>query len=424
MKSLFQGLLMDELPRTITDAFEVCRKLGIRYLWVDSVCIVQDDPADKAAEMGKMASIFRNALVTICAASGASCKDGFLNERRPYDCTVGPPVKLSFSLPDERVGSVLAEPLAWIGRPGRREAIQKRAWTLQEYLLSGRILWFGSQQLRWICNESQHIDGGDSSHETHMPSPFNRATESANTWHDWYEMLADYSMRSMKRPEDKLSAFAGIADEYSLRLKSFLFSNEYFAGIWRVEFPIHLLWYVKGEKRYPRPAYRAPSWSWASVDGPIAIDIEHQNSYRDSLELLEINAQPTYPENKFGAVVSGFLRCKGYLLSGHLTRLHWAGTEFSVKGKLGTLTAEMHFDVWNGMDSMPTELEEVYCIIVRSSEFNYCGGLVLKPTEDNGGAFRRVGMWYSWDSKEGGGEYAPVSEQLFRRLEKIEIKII
>lgn len=424
MKSLFQGLPIDQLPRTLTDAFEVCGKLGIRYLWVDSVCIIQDDPADKAIEVGNMASVFRSALITICAASGASCKDGFLNERTPYECTVGPPVALGFSGPGEKIGSVLAEPLAWIGRPGRREPIQKRAWTLQEYLLSGRILWFGSQQLRWICRERQYKDGGHCSHEMRMPLLFNRSTKPRRTWHDWYGMLADYTQRTLKRPEDKLSAFAGIADEYSLGPQNLSSSQEYYAGLWHSEFATHLLWYMRGDTRYRRPAYRAPSWSWASVDGPIAIDLEHQRSYADSLEILEINSQPTFPENKFGAVVSGFLRCRSYLLNGRLTRLHWAGTEFSVKGKLGTLTAEMHFDTWNGMDAMPTDLEKVYCMVARSSERNHCGGLVLKPSDESCGIFRRVGMWYSWDSQRGGGEYAPVSKRLFQRLERIEIKII
>jgi len=71
------------LPKTISDAVEVCRKVGIRYLWVDALCIIQDDESDKLDQIAKMGSIYKNSTVTIVAASTENVTDGFLSNGKP-----------------------------------------------------------------------------------------------------------------------------------------------------------------------------------------------------------------------------------------------------------------------------------------------------------------------------------------------------
>jgi hypothetical protein len=71
------------LPRTVQDAIFTTRQLGLQYLWVDSLCIVQDSTDDKASEIANMGEIFRNATITILAARAKTCNEGFLQDRQP-----------------------------------------------------------------------------------------------------------------------------------------------------------------------------------------------------------------------------------------------------------------------------------------------------------------------------------------------------
>jgi hypothetical protein len=76
------GIPASELPKSLGNAIIATRKLGLRYLWIDSLCIVQDDKKDKAEEISEMPQIYQNAYVTISAASAANCHDGFLHVRK------------------------------------------------------------------------------------------------------------------------------------------------------------------------------------------------------------------------------------------------------------------------------------------------------------------------------------------------------
>jgi hypothetical protein len=147
------GIPFGDLPATINDAISVCRRVGIEYLWVDALCIIQDDPLDQAVEIAKMPNIYGNASFTIAAARSHSAFEGFLHARFPI-----PPTSfiLPYRCPDGQIGSItLLNNLDLNLSP---EPIDERGWTLQERLLSSRTIEFGSRQTRWICQESDYED--------------------------------------------------------------------------------------------------------------------------------------------------------------------------------------------------------------------------------------------------------------------------
>jgi hypothetical protein len=125
-----------DMPATIRDAVAVTRNLGIRYLWVDAVCIAQGDEADKTREIKAMGQIYKNAMGTIAAASSPSVKSGFLEDREINKF----PVPLS--LPGSGYGTL------WIRTEPQSsrdfEPLDKRGWDFQESLLSSRVLYYGS----------------------------------------------------------------------------------------------------------------------------------------------------------------------------------------------------------------------------------------------------------------------------------------
>lgn len=133
------------IPRTIVDAVTVAHELGVRYLWVDAFCIIQDSSEDKAREISRMRTIVSNAYITIVAASANHVSEGFLHRRKPK-----PLVDLPFVCPDRSLGTMTIslpnlEPLTAAWPP------DTRAWCLEERLLSQRLLLFSGHTPEYEC---------------------------------------------------------------------------------------------------------------------------------------------------------------------------------------------------------------------------------------------------------------------------------
>ena len=124
------------LPKTIQDSVTVCRRLAIRYLWIDSLCIVQDDTPEKSFEIAQMPHIYRNARLTIAAARARTVREGFLHHR-----TATEHIQDIFELP--YCGPGADGSITLFRTELGPEPIDERAWTLQERLLSPRTLEFG-----------------------------------------------------------------------------------------------------------------------------------------------------------------------------------------------------------------------------------------------------------------------------------------
>lgn len=139
------------LPKTVKDAIQVTSRLGIKYIWVDALCIIQDSPNDKVLELSQMAEIYWNSALTIFVASASCAENGFFKylERLHQDFT---PIEIHLSIGDSQQFSIL---LGKTINPNRYEnAIYSRAWPFQEQLLSPRLLFFECGGVFWECLES------------------------------------------------------------------------------------------------------------------------------------------------------------------------------------------------------------------------------------------------------------------------------
>lgn len=133
----------DALPPSFRDAVRVTRALGIRYLWIDSLCIVQDDPDDWCVEAGRMEDVFSQAYCTIAASSAVSSLIGFLDHRRRREAIKlttpgGEPFYLAEEFDDFRADV-------------ENSVLSSRGWVLQERVLSRRTIYFTSTQVYWEC---------------------------------------------------------------------------------------------------------------------------------------------------------------------------------------------------------------------------------------------------------------------------------
>ncbi|KAI4139242.1 MAG: hypothetical protein L6R39_006398 [Caloplaca ligustica] len=315
----FKDIPYRKLPKTFQDAISVARGLGIYYIWIDSLCIIQREESltDWKREAAKMDQVYSHAILNI-SATGASDGSKGLFFPRSADTMELLEIQLDWTIREKFSHQYTVLDYDYWKRLVVDEPLIRRAWVVQERLLAPRVLHFGSTQLFWECEL-------DASEQFPMGPPpvlvrsdqqnlFKRFDEIAMQFTDshhpapahavWTRALASYTHASLTKSTDKLIAIAGIASELSPKI-----SDGYIAGLWKEHMATELLWYVDIDTMGIRQKqYHAPSFSWASVDGAVVPGEWQQNDI-----LIEVQEACASPEtsNPFGSVESGFVRIRG-----------------------------------------------------------------------------------------------------------------
>ncbi|KAJ3543652.1 hypothetical protein NM208_g3456 [Fusarium decemcellulare] len=276
---------LGSLDQSIQDAIFVTRRLGFRYLWIDALCIIQDSDADKSHELKHMATIYKNATITLAAGTAENASDGFLGSVPNKPETYLPEHKFSIPMENDEIGTVYLSHEPYVPK----HPLDQRGWTLQEYLLSSRMLIFSDYELLWQCKEVElrSVTGGIRGLEyqqpiQHLPwtvfddeiEPY-FGTQDLEKFYLWTTIVLQYTKRNLRYSTDRLRAITGISTELEA-----LWRDSLIYGHWKKWFVPLLAWYKpENAKVENRCLARAPSWSWASVEGEIA--------YEDPLEVQD-----------------------------------------------------------------------------------------------------------------------------------------
>jgi hypothetical protein len=284
-------IAMEDLSQTFRDAVQMTRRLGVRYLWIDSLCILQGDEDDWAKESMCMSAIYGNSYCTLAALGSADNNKGLCQVSNMAE-SIGSFVDLRFEHQQERPVNIRIfeqhQPRGWQqAYDGDCDALRAsdyskqfsplrfRAWTLQEKELSLRTIHFGRDQLLWECCEMK-ATAQRPWKEKNMGSfdtsrMLLRNVEGGNQrtmrWH-WYALVQDFSCRSLTVNTDKLPALAGLARQYAACFPG----SRYVAGLWSTHLPVGLLWRTATSLSRRYTSYIAPTWSWASLDTSICFD--------------------------------------------------------------------------------------------------------------------------------------------------------
>ncbi|KAH8649401.1 heterokaryon incompatibility protein-domain-containing protein [Tricladium varicosporioides] len=285
--ALFHNTIpLNGLPRTFQDTLNISKRLGIRYVWIDALCIVQDDQKDWHKEASSMASIYERSAFTICVMNGMSSDSGFLSKRSQYHMIPsmkGLFVRLATGLKDaHRFGSRRL----YVSGDKPEAILLSRAWTFQEQLLSPRLLSFFDSEVIWSCNTSTVCECGNpwdlktgswepsslkyeygriqNENLTEIKIPTSIPMMINPDWRLWQKIVEQYSPRIVSFQKDRLWALSGIARTFSGRL------GNYHAGLWSDSILEGLEWKRLEDCFNPEPGHRLnlsiPTWSWASVD--------------------------------------------------------------------------------------------------------------------------------------------------------------
>ncbi|KAK0733049.1 heterokaryon incompatibility protein-domain-containing protein [Lasiosphaeria miniovina] len=267
LAQMLRGFAVDEMPAIYREAVVVAHMLGISYLWIDSLCIIQDDRDDWLREAAQMADIYSKCYLTIAATRAASNTETMHHDRNDYESLgitkTGRPYRLLSH------GNTSHPGVGMLYGEDRRFPLLTRGWIFQERLLSPRLLHFGPDELIWECQETmqcecQHARGLGLSKPGHAKLLANGTADELAL--SWRHLVEQYSVMRLTRNSDKLPAFSGVAKQFSERRPG----AKYLAGLWSASLVDDMLWYCnefnqKDLNTKPN-AWRAPSWSWAAVD--------------------------------------------------------------------------------------------------------------------------------------------------------------
>ncbi|KAI1742756.1 heterokaryon incompatibility protein-domain-containing protein [Xylaria scruposa] len=312
--ALLHGSVKESVfARTHREVFAIARSLGIQYVWIDALCIIQKNKKDWEAESKKMRQVYNNAYLTVLAGSSVDCRAGFLSDR--------PSPVQPFPIPlDDPCDGQQPFLFATLTRSHAEGPTRTRSWCFQESMLSRRLLIFGTEQLRFRCitgERSEHapliqMDGVRRTLDDHETPFFNPELQQLRAYpgdagvvrssvlEHWYVTLIEFTHRRFSNPHDVFAGISSIAQAAAPHLGG----SRYLAGLWERDLIRGLLWRPAAfgsELGEPgvltRPVERAPTWSWASVEG----GIDHLD-YEPNWEVPIIENQSPF---KSGAVPGG-----------------------------------------------------------------------------------------------------------------------
>ncbi|UNI17737.1 hypothetical protein JDV02_004059 [Purpureocillium takamizusanense] len=269
---LEHGILIDDLPQMMRDVVFLLRRLGILYVWIDCLCIVQDNKDDWQREAAAMALIYTNAELTVAASWCSTGGQSLFSDRSGNDFAEvdiahidGDPVFLRRVLPHFTWQDIAND---WFSGDSfidaeREWPLLSRGWVYQEQLLSRRMLHVTRSELIWECTGHMDCecgwyrasgDGGIVRSQVKQPV----------TSKSWGTVVDEYSKRELTFGTDKLPALAGVAHAFD---DSHGDLGRYCCGMWERDLQECFFW--RSTTTRSRPSSHMPSWSWASVSGNV-----------------------------------------------------------------------------------------------------------------------------------------------------------
>ncbi|TXC02237.1 hypothetical protein FocTR4_00014932 [Fusarium oxysporum f. sp. cubense] len=367
------GTPVKDLPATFRDAITVTNRLGLEYIWIDALCIIQLDAEDWSLHSVTMAKVYSYSAITLAAAASSDAHGGLFRERNPAGIN-GAKVNLKWPS-HELEGEFYLVPTDPWEKAVANSPLLKRAWVFQERLLSRGTVYFAHDMLYWECGElyaselypeagpwdlqyrykrfdvADRLPSGVQSVEdyrfkhvytellTRELNAEKTVTDEEMFLYVWASVVAQYSVGKLSKETDKLIAIDGVAEQ----LTSIVPREQYLKGLWKQEsLPLSLLWRTETEEEPPSTRV-APSWSWASVYTPVDFNFlfRAQTEPKVVTKVIDIITPDNEPESL------EISRPPALVLQGPLTEVRFRSASRSALGPLHSNWWKSHNTIRN-----------------------------------------------------------------------------
>ncbi|KAK8134791.1 HET-domain-containing protein [Apiospora sp. TS-2023a] len=395
----------DQLSKTFQDAVDICRRLDIRYIWIDSLCIIQegDGFADWKEQSVDLGRIYANAFVTIAATKS---KDG------TGGCYASRSLGHVEAWPIEEGKIYVREQMPYFkpGKIGMQQApLLSRGWVYQEMMLSPRVLHFCEQDISWGCRTEYKSESG--SNDAFVNGVGESSSEGKRYPTDmmsWYRSVNDYTRLALTKDKDRLPALAALAQKAAESRPG----DHYLAGLWQHTLLWDLLWqtesFLDGERPAARPEeWCGPSWSWASVKTRVKwvalLRFNAQDRPLTCTRLLAIDVEPD-GSRYLGQFRRAQISFRGPLLATTLGKLETMTTDYPDRDARLQLDESLSVHEFtpdctlpaSGADAVPREWPVfILPLMVGLARIYTILGPALWLREDRGGnknAYERIGL--------------------------------
>lgn len=386
LKDFQNRMEVEKLPLTFQHAIRLARHLDIRWLWIDALCIVQDDDEDWLIQSASMREIYAQAFCNISATASQNSSQGLFRSR---DMTQDWFSTATLNIEDlAESASCFVLDLSFWDRYVQQAPVNRRSWVLQERLLSRRVLHMCQDQIAFECRSLDRAESrpkglphyymlrgrlvtalnmkkmdaatGKQLRDLGLSRPHSSSGGSGDSklqemvsglqearwfyYENWKRIVEDYTKMDITYHKDRLIALSGIARRIRDQITSHGIKEDYIAGLWKGGLAGQLLWYVKpvGGDKQPladlRPKnrdneaeYRAPSFSWASVETdrgieygeltydipyrPLRAQLTNEDLKKDAIYIKDkiIRLAFKRKEDNFGIITDGYIVLKGVL---------------------------------------------------------------------------------------------------------------
>ena len=397
-----KGIPWSALPTTFQDAITVARKLELKFIWIDSLCIIQDNDDDWKEESSRMAAIYSHSHLNIAATGSSDGRGGCLSTRsieqtKSFMISPGPEdnwpiimVRPSFEVTHKQISDRRNS-----DRPDKKLVpLLSRAWVFQERHLAPRTLHFHPSEMIMECKTKFYCEcSGLNRLFSRESRPDLRLLDDKQVLNMWIEVVEEFSKMSLTHESDRLPALTGVATVFRNRLKC-----NYLAGLWSNDLQRGLLWDVTRYSESNRlRKLSTPSWSWASMsfpDGEAAIIFPagHDNGFRPDCRFTSFETDNS----------SGYLSVRGAVRSGIISLSEEEGSALIFDQDIGDLVKinllEFDSDVtWSKAGDFPEENgAAISCLLVGSTLEDlwqpYHWTIVLRDAREGDDTHERIGV--------------------------------
>lgn len=383
------------LPLTFREAIATVRELGIRYVWIDSLCIIQDSIADWQRESASMTQVYRNAICCLAATGAQDSTQGLYLARDGPQAL--PQITSSWTNRPNATYYAIGSSVSRLIGFEPQGPLNQRAWCYQELRLSHRIIHFTKEQIIWECRQARayelmpfgtpkdDLDGNATGHKLRQimfgQDDTTSSVDDVTSYEFWILMLEEYSDKRITRSSDRLIALSGLSRLLQKRMDS-----EYVAGMWMKQFELYLLWQAILPSE-TRPDNRGPSWSWAPLDtrvwyGPFVVP-QNLPDYQSLVQVLDVQVQHV-TDDTYGQAHSGIATLHGRVCT-------FGRGIFSDELQFLNSFAGIYWDTWSDEADSDAGVDMYWMPVYARRSVVCLDGLILRKVDGMKQDYRRAG---------------------------------